>query len=306
MSVRPPLTSVGHAQSIVPCACKVGESLIWDDQKQLLLWVDLLGRRIHTYDPSSKACEEYETDGMVTSIGLRKDGGYIVGLESSLALWEPGSRFETFVNIEPDRPGNRLNEGVAGPDGCYWVGTMQNNVDRHWQPKDQTQASGQVWRIWPDGKTELMLDEPFWLTNTIAWVDERVVIGDTGLNTLFSFRQSTADKKLSDKQVFLKDYAQGLPDGSCVDSSSHLWNCRVVGGAEILRVSADGTPVQRVSTPCTWPTSCTFGGVALDTLYITSARFTMSQSYLMASPWEGDLFSCRVPGITGLPPYRFG
>ena len=306
MSVNASVTVVGHAESVLPCACTVGESLIWDDQKQVLLWVDMLGQCIHIFSPQSKAHEVQKTDGMVTSIGLRKDGGYIVGLERSLALWEPGGRFEEFVAIEPNLPGNRLNEGVVGPDGCYWIGTMQNNVDSNWQPKEQTEASGQVWRISPDGQVELMVSEKFWLTNTIAWVEDRVVIGETGHNTLYRFTENNSGNKLTDKQTFLKDYPEGLPDGSCVDSSSHLWNCRVVGGAEILCINPDGTPVQRVSTPCTWPTSCTFGGADLNELYITSARFTMSPAHLNATPWEGDLFSCQVPGVTGTPANRFG
>lgn len=298
--------ALGTAQRLLNCGCIVGESLIWDADTGRLVWVDMLGHHIHMFDPVSRAYDRIDTPGMVTSIGLRADGGYIVGLERSVALWSPDTAFETLSQIEHDRPDNRLNEGVVGPDGCFWVGTMQNNVDTNGTPRDQTKDSGQVWRIHPDGRSELMLDAGFWLTNTIAWTHGRIVIGDTGRNTLFSFACNTDTATLSDKRVFLQDYENGLPDGSCVDAQGNLWNCRVCGGAEVLCLSPDGTPIQKIQTPCTWPTSCVIGGPDMDTLYVTSARFTMTDAHLAAMPWEGDLFAFKLHGIHGQLHHKFG
>ncbi len=55
-----------------------------------------------------------------------------------------------------------------------------------------------------------------------------------------------------------------------------------------------------VELPCSWPTSCTFGGDRLDTLYVTSARYTMGEDHLASRPWEGGLFRIDV-GVGGLP-----
>ena len=33
-----------------------------------------------------------------------------------------------------DLPDNRLNEGRVGPDGAFWVGTMQNNLNPDGSP----------------------------------------------------------------------------------------------------------------------------------------------------------------------------
>jgi len=181
MSAEEEVPSLGMAQAVLDCACTVGESLIWDDREGLLVWVDMLGRHIHMLNPESGAHQRFDTPGMITSIGLRQDGGYVVGLERHVALWAPGAGFKTLAEPEPDLPQNRLNEGVVGPDGCFWVGTMQNNVDAQGAAREQSEASGQVWRIWPDGRVERMLEAGFWLTNTIAWMGGRVVIGSDGL-----------------------------------------------------------------------------------------------------------------------------
>lgn len=298
--------TLGTAEHLLACNCIVGESLIWDDRASRLLWVDMLGHKIHMLDPVTDTHDHFKTPGMVTSVGMCAGGGYIVGLERRVALWSPGTGFDELAQIEPDRPENRLNEGVVGPDGCFWIGTMQNNVDTTGAPRDQTQASGQVWRVHPDGRAELMLKAGFWLTNTIAWVKNRLVIGDTGQNTLFSFAYDPASARLSDKRVFLGGYDKGLPDGSCTDQKGHLWNCRVVGGSEVLRLTPDGTPTGRVATPCSWPTSCVIGGPDMNTLYVASARFTMTDAHLKTAPWEGDLFALKLAQTKGHLHHRFG
>ena len=56
-------------------------------------------------------------------------------------------------------------------------------------------------------------------------------------------------------------------------------------------------PVDRV-------TSCTFGGRNLDTLYITTARWDMSEEELSKTTFAGSLFAAN-PGVKGLPDKRF-
>ena len=33
----------------------VGESLVWDDHRNRLVWVDIIGRRVHALDPDTGA-----------------------------------------------------------------------------------------------------------------------------------------------------------------------------------------------------------------------------------------------------------
>jgi len=298
---------VPHAVSVASCGCIVGESLVWDDRRGLLLWVDMLGRAIHAYDPATTRHTVWDTPEIVTSIGMRADGGYIVGLRKRVTLWEPGSPFRAFAEPEADLPDNRLNEGVVGPDGCFWVGTMQDNVAPDGTSRAQTAKTGRVWRITPEGAVLPLCEDHFGLTNTIAWPEPgRVVIGDTGENTLYSYTWSAGQRALRNRRVFFGPHEAGLPDGSCVDARGCLWNCRVVGGARVLCIDGEGVERAHVTTPCTWPTSCVFGGAALDTLYIASARFTMSADHLESAPWEGNLFACRETGRTGRLHHRFG
>ena len=116
-----------------------------------LVWVDIVGRRIHRLDPQASTHESWDTPDLVTSIGLRADGGAIVGLRKAVALWDFGGLFRTIATIEPDRPDIRLNEGVVAPDGSFWVGTMANNIGPEDEPVAITQDAGQLFRVAPGG-----------------------------------------------------------------------------------------------------------------------------------------------------------
>ena len=79
----------------------------------------------------------------------------------------------------------------------------------------------------------------------------------------------------------------------------------MAGGACLARYAPDGTLDRIVELPCSWPTSCTFGGPDLATLFVTSARFTMSPEHLAANPQEGGVFALDV-GVAGKAAHRFG
>jgi sugar lactone lactonase YvrE len=79
----------------------------------------------------------------------------------------------------------------------------------------------------------------------------------------------------------------------------------VAGGACLTCTGPDGKIETVIELPCSWPTSCCFGGANLSTLFVTSARFTMSPEHLAANPQEGALFAVD-PGVCGMPACRFG
>lgn len=283
----------------------VGESLVWDDRLGRLVWVDIIGRQVHALDPVSGRHHSWPTPERVTSIGLRADGGAIVGLQRHIALWEWGGAFRPICEVEPDRPGNRLNEGVVGPDGAFWVGTMQNNIAEDDSPREVTEAAGRIYRFAPGGALSRVSDDRFGITNTFVWPSpDRLITADTTRNAFYGYDVDTATGRLSGRRTLLEGFARGLPDGSCIDAEGMIWTARVFGGACLTRMSPDGAVLALVELPCSWPTSCAFGGPDLDTLFVTSARFTMDPDHLAAHPQEGGLFAVR-PGVQGVPGNRF-
>jgi sugar lactone lactonase YvrE len=284
----------------------VGESIIWSGEEAALYWVDIGGKRIHRLEVATGGHDAWPTPDFPTSIGMRKDGGFIVCLSREVCLWQPDGAFDIFVIPEPDLPGNRLNEGRVAPDGSFWVSTMQNNLTPDGSPKDMDANIGAVYRIDPSGTIKQLTPNEYGITNTMAWTrDNRFLFADTLANEIYSFAYDPVAKTISDRRTIVKGFERGLPDGSCLDADDHLWNCRVVGGAAVARFSAEGALDALVDLPVSWPTSCTFGGEDLSTLYVTSARFTMTSDHLASHPREGSLIKIET-GFRGVPEPKFG
>lgn len=99
--------------------------------------------------------------------------------------------------------------------------------------------------------------------------------------------------------------SRGFPDGSCLDDTTGLSFHRVAGGSAVACFDTTGALSDLVELPASWPTSCTFGGAGLDTLYVTSARFTMSAAHLAANPGGRRPFAVTGAGH-GRPEPVFG
>jgi sugar lactone lactonase YvrE len=279
----------------------VGESATWCVRSQRLFWVDITGREIHALDPRTGRHEAWPTPGFVTSVGLRRDGGAVVGLEHAVALWDYSDQFTPLAVVEPDLPGNRLNEGKVGPDGWFWVGTMQNNLTPDGAPQAMDRDSGGFYRVSPSGRVEPLTPREHGICNTMAWADHRFYCADTLTNALYVFAHGPDG--LTDRRRLGAPFARGLPDGSALDAEGCLWNCRVGGGC-VARFAPDGSVDRVLDLPCTAPTSCAFGGEDLRTLFVTSARFGLPDDR-RDHPDEGALFAVE-PGVAGLAEHFFG
>lgn len=277
----------------------VGESIVWDERSGSLFWVDIVGKRIHRLRLSSGEHQQWATPDFVTALGLREDGGALVSFTKSICLWDFDEHFEPFVEIEPALPGNRINECVVAPDGSYWVGTMQNNIAADGAPQAMDANTGAYYRVESGGKVTPLTGAIFGITNTMAWTaDGRFLTADTLANEIYTYAYDDRAKKLDVRSLFASGPDRGVPDGSCLDAEGYLWNCRVGGGACLARFAPDGALDRIVELPCSSPTSCTFGGPDLRTLYVTSARFAMSPEHLKNYPHEGNVWALDV-GVAG-------
>ncbi len=94
----------------------------------------------------------------------------------------------------------------------------------------------------------------------------------------------------------------GRPDGAAMDVDGGYWICANDGG-RVLRLTPDGRVDRILDVPVSKPSMCSFGGDALDTLYVTSIQPANPQGddLLLA----GEVFALR-PGTQGLAetPFR--
>jgi len=95
----------------------------------------------------------------------------------------------------------------------------------------------------------------------------------------------------------------GFPDGLTVDAEGCIW-CAHWDGWRLTRFTPDGETDREVEFPAPLVTSCTFGGAALDTMFVTTARIGLNKHALSKAPTSGSLFAFK-PGVLGLPTHRF-
>jgi len=66
----------------------IGEGPIWHPDEKVLYWVDIAGKKIHSYDPRSKHHKNYLLPEIVTSLALRKKGGFVLTLRNQFVFFQ--------------------------------------------------------------------------------------------------------------------------------------------------------------------------------------------------------------------------
>lgn len=286
---------------------QVGESPFWDAKTNCLYWVDIIGKAIRRHDFTSGKTTSWKSEDFPTAIALRQStSGAVIALAGGVALFDfDGGGFTKFCVPDPTE-GNRLNEGRCDPSGRFWVGSMRTNLNPDGSGREIDRHCGALFRIDTDGTVTRHTDFEFGISNTMAWSPDQKTFyfGDSLRNVIFAFDYDKDNGDLHNRRVLIEGYAHGAPDGSSIDVEGCLWNTRF-GGGLIIRITPDGRVDQEIQVPVTNPTSCTFGGVDRKTLFVTSAKFTLTETQIQSNPIEGALIAVN-PGCMGLEDNSFG
>jgi len=274
----------------------LGEGPVWDDRSQDLYWVDIKKPAIHRLNPSTGQQKTWHMPEPVGCISLRESGNLVAGFKSGFHFvnLDSGAR-STIVNPEPDRPGNRFNDGKCDALGRLWAGTMDDS---------EKEPSGAMYRLNPDLSWH-RLDTGYTVFNGPAFSrDGKTVFHtDSALRTVYASRIHS-DGSIRDKRPFIQlRESEGYPDGMTVDADDCIWLAHW-DGWRITRYSPQGEVVTRLDLPAARITSCAFGGPDLSLLFITSASIGLNERQLAEQPLAGGVFQVETH-TRGLPTCRF-
>jgi len=251
----------------------LGEGPHYDRDRHLLYWVDIVAGRAWALDTRLGRTRSWAIGEPVSAIVPRRGGGLLVAHKSGLSFLDPESGALTpFVAPEAGLAGNRSNEARVDPTGRFWLGTMQDNIGPNGEDLPIDQTTGSLYRIEPDGAYR-RVETGIAISNTLAWDEKRarLYFADSAANTIWVYDWNSRDGEIGNRRLFAQTADRGVPDGSALDTDGFLWNARW-GGSCIIRYDPDGKIDRIVETPVRQPTSCVFGGEALRTLYVTSAK----------------------------------
>jgi L-arabinonolactonase len=291
MSPRPIVCAV-RAENIL------GEGPVWDERIGRLWWVDIKGGRLLWLDPASGETGGSIVEGQVSAVAPRAGGeGLLAARKDGLGVLDPVSgAFEHRLDPEPDRPGNRANDGNVDLAGRFWFGTMDDG---------ETEITGAIYRLDADWTHHRILGG-IGISNTLVCnpAGDAIYIVDSLARTIETLEIDPASGAPGARRAFADTRGQDCgPDGSAVDEEGFLWNAQW-GGARIVRYAPDGGIDRIVPVPVDQPTSCAFGGRDFSTLYVTTARAGLSTAVLRRQPLAGCLLAFE-PGVRGLalPPF---
>lgn len=273
----------------------LGEGPVWVSRRQALYWVDIKGRKIFRLGGDGRR-QEWDTPFRVGSLIPRESGGFIAGTEHGVAHIDPdGGRFELLFDPEEDRPTNRFNDGKVDRQGRFFAGTMDDG---------EREASGAFYRI-DRSLLCTRVDDGYRVTNGPAFSpDGRIMYAnDSALQVTYMFDLAGDGTPMNRRTLARYGEGEGYPDGMTVDAEGCLWIAFWDGWC-VRRLSPDGETLSEVRLPVSKPTSCAFGGLMLDRLYVTSASIGLSDEERAAQPNAGGLFMLDV-GVTGIAELPF-
>lgn len=141
--------------------CSVAELPVWDAAARRLLFCDINGKRINALSIDTGERETWDFPEVVGSFGLCRSGRLVVAQRHHVVLFDPkiGVLTDLTAKVE-EPPTNRLNDGKVGPDGAFWVGSMDENSPR--------QKVAALYRVTADGRITKQQDG-IAVSNGLAW-----------------------------------------------------------------------------------------------------------------------------------------
>jgi sugar lactone lactonase YvrE len=288
-----------EVRRIVASADQLGETPLWCPRSRAVWWIDIEQPKLQSFSPQTGEHLVYPFDTrFLGSLALRKSGGFLIALDLALYTFDPDTRrLELFCEVESGEKDNRLNDGRCDRQGRLWIGTMDNKI---------LEPNGSFYSVEPNG-TVTRYFNGILVSNCIATSPDQKTLyfSDTRRYTIWAFDLDVKSGSISNRRVFV-DYTatKDRPDGACVDAEGFIWNAIFAGG-RVVRYAPDGRIDRTIKVPVTNPTCICFGGPALETLYITTARKFLTPAQLAAEPWAGALLAVE-PGVKGLPEAMFG
>lgn len=242
-----------------------GESLVWDERRSRLYFVDCATRRLHWLDADGHdhgADLHYlQPPSMPAGIVPTADGRLIGVLDDGLYLLDPDAGTSELLSPYPDElDGGRCNDACADPAGNLITGKLNLGP-----------AEGSAW--WYSAAAGWrMLDDDISNTNgpQVGVLDGEttLIVGDTSAH-YYAYPYTPATGEAGERRI-LGDMSDlpGGPDGTALDADGGLW-CALFGGGRLVRFTTAGLD-RTVPLELDNPTDVCFGGPDLDRLYVVA------------------------------------
>lgn len=279
-----------------PEAAITGESPVWDENRGVLWWVDIQGRRLLGWRPAeAMAVPAFALPQEIGLVAIGSDGSLVLGLEDGLYRHVPETgALDLLTPVPHGVPNLRLNDGKPDRQGRLWFGSMDKS--------GSGLPVGALYCRDLDGSLRSVRRDVR-IPNAIAVSPEggTLYFSDSPSKQVLAFDLDQTTGELRNERVFATYAGEDKPDGSAVDADGNLW-VAVVHGARIDQLSSTGELRMSIPVPVQKPTMPAFGGPGRRTIFVTSQRRFLSDEQLSAHPLTGALLAVDVD-VAGMRGY---
>ncbi len=274
----------------------LGECPRWDEQKQLLYWVDINECELHRFDPKTGEDEFLRFNEEVGCFCLRQNEGFVLAMRTGFYFMDKwDTRLRKIADPEAELEKNRFNDGRCDAHGRFIAGTV-------YPPKDHDGAN--LWSLGDDLKVTKLV-EGLLTSNGLAFSPDNKTLyfSDTPKHVIYRYDYDIHSGEISNGSVFHQfPHGNGRPDGAAVDAEGNYWSA-LYEGSRIVQLNPRGEIIDEIPMPVKCPTMVAFGDEDLKTLYVTSVG-NRPEEELKAHPHSGAIFKVRVD-VPGKAEYRF-
>lgn len=281
-------------------SCRVGESPLWNPAEQALYFLDIVGRKVHRYDPQSGLTRSWSTPSAVGAIAMRASGGAVVGLLDGVYALDfadgASARLAALSGVS-DRA--RFNDGRTDRRGRFVLGLSDGNF------ADARPVGGVCSLSIDHGLT--VIESGIHFSNSVCFSPDgrTLYVADSYRHQVFAYEYDLQTGELGNKRLFVDTKPLGgMPDGATVDEEGRIWMAIFRGGKVVAFRPQDGGVERVIEMPAKLVSSVAFGGPRLDQLYVT----TLDSAFFGDPPeaGAGHLYSIEGLGARGLPETPYG
>ncbi|MCP2044165.1 SMP-30/gluconolactonase/LRE family protein [Pontibacter sp. HSC-36F09] len=282
-----------EAELVLDAKATLGEGAIWHPSEKRLYWVDIEGRELHLFDPTTDENKAWPVGERVGTVVPVVNGGALVALQNGVHFINTETGELSFVANPLERDDIRFNDGKCDPAGRFWVGTMA---------LDSREGAAALYLMEHDGQMTQVL-ENLSVSNGLVWTADKqhMYLIDTPTRKVqrYTYDHEAGTIRKERDAIAIPEH-EGKPDGMTIDEKGRLWIALYGGGGVGCWDPETGEMLLKVTVPAPHTTSCAFGGERLDTLYITTARDGLDNEQLHQYPLSGGVFALR-PDAKGVP-----
>ncbi|WBX84513.1 SMP-30/gluconolactonase/LRE family protein [Sphingosinicella microcystinivorans] len=252
-------------EPVLEIGAELGESPVWSAERQMLFFVDILGRTLHRYDPVTGAHRADAVDEHIGCVQPAEGGGFVAGMRSGIWLLDDdGRKRECLAENPEDQRTSRFNDGCVDPRGRLLVGTV-----------DETRANGAATLYRCDARGLVPLVGGLLTSNGLAFSPDGCTLyhSDTPRFTVWRHDYDPETGEIANRRVFARldpdAPDRGRPDGAAVDAEGCYWTALYAGG-RVQRYDPDGRLMAEYPASVRGTTMPAFGGPDMKTLFLTT------------------------------------